>query len=284
MKFLISALFLLISMVPLQARQYYVLGGFKIGQKISDVKIAFPKLDLVHKYPDGFQVFGFMNGEVQVLLETHPSKPEVIWSIQISGTANTPHYGLENTNLGLAVSEMIKRFGPPLETKDGFHEMLKKPFKAYHYYSEENNYSFESVDDRVNSIKITLNAAPKIDLPDWNDFLAALRSKNYYRVAELIDTDCILLANGKKIPVQGSIVDLLRKNPTYVKVLFDTKTGLASLKDSDLKGGAMRLFEDRKSAMVVHAHGNVKKEIVFIRGLTGFGLWELNPLRAETEE
>lgn len=62
--------------------------------------------------------------------------------------------------------------------------------------------------------------------------------------------------------------------------ITDVKTGLASLKDSDIKGGVMRMFEDGRSGMVAFAHGSAKQEIVFLRGLTGFGLWELNALRA----
>ncbi|MFO1526961.1 MAG: hypothetical protein U1F16_13420 [Turneriella sp.] len=275
--------FLLGFAFPLSARHYYVLGGFKIGQKLSDVKVGFPKMKKLHQYPDGVEVFGFMNGEVQVLLETHPRLPDLVWSIQISGTANPTHYGLENTNLGLPVSELIRRFGKPLETKEGFHEILKKPFKAYHYYSADNNFSFEAIDDRVNSIKIMLSAEPQADLPDWSAFLTAVREKNYYRIAEMTDPDCILELNGKKAPIQGALVEVLQKNPIYIKLLFDNKTGLASLKDSDLKNGVMRMFESGRSGMVVFAHGNVKKEIVFIRGLTGFGLWELNALRAGQE-
>ena len=277
MRLTILLTFLLCSVLPLSARHYYVLGGFKIGQKLSDVKAGFPKMKKLHQYPDGVEVFGFMNGEVQVLLETHPRLPELVWSIQISGNANPAHYGLDNTNLGLPVSELIRRFGKPQDMKEGFHEILKKPFKAYHYYSDESNFSFEAIDDKVNSIKILLNAEPKADLPDWGAFLTAVREKNYYRVAEMTDPDCILELNGKKAPIQGALVEVLQKNAIYAKLLFDTKTGLASLKDSDLKDGVMRMFDSGRSGMVVFAHGNVKKEIVFIRGLTGFGLWELNP-------
>jgi len=275
---IITLLTLLLSL-PLSARHYFVLGGFKLGQKISDVKLGCPEIKLLHTYPDGVQVFGLMNGKMQVLLETEPKNPDFVWSIQISGEENERHYGLDITNLGMPVKDLLTRFGKPLETKEGFHEILKKPFTAYHYYSAESNYSFEVADGKLISIKILPTAPPKVDLPDWKSYLKALREKNYYLVAELTDTDCILLDGETKVPVTGALVDMFTKNIVYKKVLFDSKTGIASLKDSDLKGGVMRMFDAGRTGMVVFAHGKVKREIVFIRGFTGFGLWELNPLR-----
>lgn len=284
MKTPIVLLLTLFLSLPLSARHYFVLGGFKLGQRISDVKAGFPEIKLVHTYPDGVQVFGFINGQVQVLLETEPKKPDFVWSIQISGEANEKHYGLDTTNLGMPVKDLLTRFGKPLDTKEGFHEILKKPFTAYQYYSADSNFSFEAIDGKLMSIKILPTAPPKIDLPDWKAYFKALREKNYYRVAELTDTDCILLDGETKVPITGALIDMFTKNAVYKKILFDSKTGLASLKESDIKGGVMRVFEAGRTGMVAFAHGKVKKEIVFIRGFTGFGLWELNPLREGAEE
>lgn len=271
-------------LLPLQARHYFVLGGFKLGQKISDVKAGFPKMKLMHTYPDGVKVFGFMNGKIQVLLETEPKNPDFVWSIQISGDANEKHYGLGETNLGLPEKELLARFGTPLDKKDGVNEILKKPYTAYQYFGNDSNFSFEVIDGRLMSIKILPTAPPKVDLPNWKEFLSALREKNYYRVAELTDTDCVLLDGETKVPITGALIDMFTKNAVYKKLLFESKTGLASLSEKDLKGGVMRVFDGGRTGMVTFAHGKVNKEIVFIRGFTGFGLWELNVLRAGTAE
>lgn len=280
MKLPIIAILSFFFLLPLQARHYFVLGGFKLGQKISDVKVGFPKMKLMHTYPDGVKVFGFMNGKVQVLLETEPKNPDFVWSIQISGDTNEKHYGLAETDLGLPVKELLARFGTPLDQKDGVNEILKKPYTAYQYFGSDSNFSFEVIDGRLMSIKILPTAPPKVNLPNWKEFLTALRTNNYYRIAELTDTDCVLLDGEKKVPINGSLVDMLAKNATYQKVLFDRTVGLASLSEKDLKGGVMRVFDDGRTGMVTFAYGKVNKEVVFIRGFTGFGLWELNPLRA----
>lgn len=280
MRKMFSYLFiLLVFCLPIFGRQYFVLGGFKIGQKIADIKSAFPKLKLVHTYPDKVQVFGLKLKDYQVLLETHPSNPALVWTIQISGDSNPEFYGLDTLNLGTAMAEVISAFGQPLSQKEGMHEILEKPFKSYHYYSENANYSFESVDEKLNSIKIMFNAPPVDMHGSPAELIAALKAKNYYRAAELIDVDCVLEANKKQVGIKGSIIEIIRKDPVFKKLLLDPKTGLVSLEVGDITGPILRVFDDGKTANVYSVGGTVKKEIVFIRGHTGYGLWELNPGR-----
>ena len=147
---------LLFQATVLQAKEfkeYYVLYGVKIGQRLDHVKRKFGKPGRVVKFQDGWVAYVYQLKGHNVIFETRPNRPDEIVSIQLTGYHNPPNKGLGDINLG-DNAKVLQRLGKPAHSKPAIDLRTKQavPNTFIYYYGK--GLSIEVRDNKIFSIKI----------------------------------------------------------------------------------------------------------------------------------
>lgn len=259
------------------------LGGFQINQKLSlAVKVLGKPLD-VQVFNDGFKSYFFKFTSYGLILQTAPSNPDQIFSIQLIGKSNPSNYGIGKINLGDSLEKLQDEFGVSDSIKKAEDESSKKIVKNtfYHSYYTFSNFSVEVVDDIVFSIKLTIPNIPRKQSlleADIDKLFKLIQEKNILELANSLDQDFQLKRNDKFTQLNGSVIKTLSGKNEISRFFFEDNDGLSTLTKANFIDGKMRMFESGKTAQVYLFKTNKgsKIELLFSANEFGYQLWEVN--------
>ncbi len=263
--------------IDAHAKKQFVLYGFKIGQKSSAPIKQFGKPYKTHKFKDGFSYIAYSMKDHAVIFESDNTRPDLIWGIQLEGKSNPSSLGLNGVNLGDPISKAVSVFGKPNSITGAIDESTGKPMKGIEYYSymKKDNFSIESTNGKVTSIKVLFNgpSAVKEASIDFKKFVKDVRGKNMDKICEYISPDFVLHKD-KPGSISTSIFDVLINNKDVNDIFFNKKYGISEIKESDIAGSAMRVQTDPNMVGYVY---KIKKndreyDLVFIKSFEGWVL------------
>ncbi len=280
-KITIMTILFLILQVSLQAAdKYYVLYGIKLGQKMSIASELFGKPFKAEKFDDGFRYEAYKFKDHIIIVEANNTRPDLIWGIQIQGKSNPENLGINGLNLGDNDSRILEIFGNPDEKRDSIDEKTREKISGIQYYSydKSSNFSIETSDKIVTSIKITFDGYnPSTEVFDIKDFIDILKTKNVYKISNLIASD-LLLKKDKDYSIEKSIYHTLSSKNEISEFLFNSKVGLISITDKNIiEKTPIRNKENVIIAFYFKLLFNNKfAHVFFLRSFEGWILKEIN--------
>ncbi|EPG65695.1 hypothetical protein EHQ27_04610 [Leptospira wolffii] len=282
-KFVVLIISFIISL-PIYAENFYSLYGFRIDQSMKTAEKELGEVAKEHVFEDGYKAFFFRKKGHIVVLETEPSQPERIWSIQVEGENVPSDRGLNGVIPGDPKSKVISTFGTPEQEKKAVNSMDQKesPNTSILTYYQNGNFSFEIKDGKVSSIKLVLRLekSPK-ETPDPWDFISALKSKNESLQIRLLAGDPVFNATGTELYPQESMLTFLRRKD--IRDFLYLPGGVSELTEADLFNSNMRFFDKGGFGWVIRYARNRKVfEFVYVKPYDEWLLWEINTFSDET--
>jgi hypothetical protein len=268
-----------LQLTPVYAKKHFVLYGFKIGQTIESARNELGNPSKTIDFKDGFKAYVFMKGDHYVVMEADGSRPDMIWGIQIAGKSNPKNRGFGLVNLGDEADKTIKLLGKPDSTEFAVDEETKKELKHIKYYSynKTSNYSLESENGKLTSMKIVFNG-PVNPYPDFafGNLTGSIKAGNLYRVCENISGELAVVEKGKTHRFTRSIVSDITSAGVLNDILFNKEYGIGTIIDSDIKNAALRLFANGTNGWVFSIEKkNRKYELFFMKSFEGWVLREI---------
>ena len=276
---LLTAVLFVLCSNEVWAEKMFVLYGFKIGQKTDTAFRELGKATKTFEFDDGFKAFAFMKGDHYVLMETDPSRPDMIWGIQLSGKRNPVHCGLGAVNLGDPVENAIKVLGRPDSSEYAVDEITKKELrhiKRYSYYTTS-NFSIESENGNVSSIKIVFNG-PVSPFPQFDGWrlMREIKKGDPYAICSLISGEVTLIERGKEKQLEKSLLSEISPGGSLHTILFNRDFGVGTVTEKDITYSALRLYSDRNVGMPVVVEKDGRKyEMVFMKSFEGWMLKDI---------
>ncbi|TGM72404.1 hypothetical protein EHR01_14170 [Leptospira mtsangambouensis] len=260
--------------------KFYVLYGIKLGQKMAIASEMLGKPFKSEKFPDGFRYEAFKINDHIVIVEANNTRPDLIWGIQIQGNSNPANLGINGLNLSDNDSKIIELFGKPDEIRDSIDELTGKKMPGIQFYSYDktSNFSIETTNHKVSSIKITFSG---YNLSDENyeikEFIDILKSKDLYKISSNISSDFILKSE-KEFNIQKSIVETLNSKNEISDLLLYSQNGLTSITEKSI---LEKIPIKNKENTVIAYYFRVMIEnknvhIFFLRSFEGWILKEIN--------
>ncbi|HEX7028092.1 MAG TPA: hypothetical protein VF268_12695, partial [Gammaproteobacteria bacterium] len=154
----------LLSMPSVWAETYTSLYGFSLGDSMQKVKDKLGEPSQAIDLDNGLKVYAFIFDDHYAAFASQVDSG-LVYSIQLTGEKNPKGLGLDGIDLGSSTKKAIKKFGKPdhrreaTDLKTG--EQLPNTF--INFYGE--NFSFEEVDGKVSSLKITYDGVSSSDNP-----------------------------------------------------------------------------------------------------------------------
>ncbi|TGK92463.1 hypothetical protein EHQ30_13110 [Leptospira brenneri] len=260
--------------------RYFILYGLKLGQKMDVASQLFGKPFKSEKFNDGFRYEAFKIKDHILVVEANNTRPDLIWGIQIQGKSNPENLGINGLNLSDNESKIIEIFGKPDEIRDSFDEITKEKISGTKYYSydKQSNFSIETTNNLVSSIKITFNGYNQSKEEfDILNFIEILKNKNLYLVANNLATD-LTLKKETNFVIQNSLIDTLISKNEFSEFLFNPETGLITITSKDvIESFPIRDKNNNLIAYYFKVSLNKKNvHVFFLRSFEGWILKEVN--------
>lgn len=260
--------------------RFYVLYGLKLGQKMSIASEMFGKPFKAEKFDDGFRYEAFKLKDHILIIEANNTRPDLIWGIQIQGKFNPENLGINGLNLSDSESKILEIFGKPDQIRDSIDEITGKKMPGIQYYSYDkiSNFSIETTDKIVTSIKITFSGFnPSDENFEIVNYISILKSKNLYKISSLIASD-LVLKREKEFTIKNSILETINSKNEISDFLFNNENGLISITEQDIvEKVAIRNKEN--NVIAYYFQLSIKKEnvhVFFLRSFEGWILKEIN--------
>lgn len=256
------------------------LNGFLLGQYREVATNELGKPFQQNIYEDGFEQEIFLlkpDTSLYMVFEYAAGRTDVIWSIQISGSASTGEIAFKGLKLGLDQKQVQQVLGKPDHTED-----IGEYGQRWAY--EKENYSVEiSKSGKLSSVKITdtySGQTPDVNkLPKWENVFKSLNSKNNGDIAAV-------LAPGAEIYYKDQTLFFARSVRTEIEIdhskVFQTireiSKGLNQINTSDENAFEenMRLSMGHSTKHVIKIKKGHIKEIVFDYINGQYLIWEIN--------
>lgn len=257
------------------AENIYTLSGFKIGQNMTSVKNELGNPFKVHKFDDGYVAYIYQLQNYNVIFETNPSRPDLIYAIQIEGKSNPDKMGLGNLNLGDKESKIMELFGKPdliENAKDEITGEIIPNIKYYDYYNKL-NFSIEANSAKVSSIKIIMK--PEINLkekPDYDAFLIDLSKRN---IEKYISAFFELHIDNKSYALSKSMFSVLNNEKVFNEAFYGKTYGIVNIKNSDKYDSALRVGDHGMGYVFKITKNGFKYELYFVKSYDGWVLKDL---------
>lgn len=278
---IIGFIILLILMNSLSfSEKKFMLYGFRIGQTVDTVTNELGVTKDIMNLEDGFTIYIYKFKGYNVYFESDVKRPDLIWSIQIQGYSNSQYYGLDDINLGDDIEEAIKTLGEPDSVQKAIDEITKKEVEGVSYYDyyKSGNFSFETLSNKITSIKLVFNGPVEKEDPDKavKNFLSAIKDKNYYQIASFFSPESKIYWGQKEYSFNTSILEKLMKNSEISNIIFDTENGVACIDEKDIVQPEFRLVADAASGPVYKIEKNYNRfEIFIVQSFSGWVISEL---------
>ncbi len=212
-----------------------------------------------------YMVFGYSNLD-----------PELIWSIQLTGTDTTADLGFAGLKFGIDKSQIEKQFGNPTQKVE-----IGEFGQRWQY--DKSNFSFEiNPQGKLSSIKIRDISDDTPDLkkiPQFADVLKILTSKNNAEIAKLLAPDMELYRGDQTLFFEKSLKTEISTD--HSKIFAAIKELAEDLKSVNIKKTGeyeenmrMALGQDIKHVMKFKKDRKIK-EIVFKYEWGQFRIWEI---------
>lgn len=261
-------------------RARYVLGTFRLSQKFSIVQEQLGKPSKVHTFPDKFEAHIYQYKGFQLIFEKNPMNPNFIYAVQLTGTESPEETCLGKICLSSSKDDVLREAGTPTGIKEAVDEVTGKPVPETQYYSYKNpgNFSLEIKGGKVSSIKITDTVVPIEKEPDVFGFIRAVKNRDYYAMAEHLDSTFEGSIDRKAVPVKKSLIKFLKDKNEMTSLLFGSEHGIENLSEKDQQPGTLRLFPDGRRGRVFKFKSSKGKtiEFVYTQSHQGWNIWEIN--------
>ena len=148
----------------LVAEEYDSLYGFSLGAPITSVLEKLGKPDKLIELKNGSKVIVFIEKDHYAAFGSIPPNNDFIYSIQLTGERSSKKHAIGGIQLGDPFEKVLKNLGEPTASRAARDQETKKVEDAnIHFYGE--NFSFEEVNGKIASIKITYDGTLSSDNP-----------------------------------------------------------------------------------------------------------------------
>ncbi len=270
----------LLSAPALAAQNFHVLYGFKIGQPILAVKAELGEPTKVHAFEDGFKAYIYQLKGQNVIFETDNKRPDLVWSVQLAGDANTAERGLGPVNLGDTAEAVKKALGKPDSEKDSIDGVTKKPVPGLRVldYFESRNVSLETEKGKVASIKIVFKPIrqEKRGEADLPSFLKAVNAEDRPGLCNRLSIAFAAFTKSKGVTFQKSCTAALAPGGDLADFFYGAG-GLKGIKGDACSQGALRVHETLGPGPVFRCKRPNKEplELFFVMSYDGWTLGQL---------
>ncbi len=282
MKKIISTTFVLLWTASLSWGQNIVtdLNGFRLGQFRETTSNEFGQLFEQGRYDDGYEYDAYLiepDTSIYVIFQYTPENPEVIWSIQISGSPSTLDIGFKGLQLGIEKEKVEQVLGKPDHQED-----IGRYGEKWSY--DNANYTVEILPTgKLSSVKIidtySSNVPDASKLPKFETVVKLLGSKNNADIAEILAPGIEIYYKDQTLFFGKSLKSEIATDHSKIfQTIRELSKGLNKIDTSDEYSYEenMRFSEDPKIKHVVKIKtGHAIKEIVFDYINGKYLIWEI---------
>ncbi len=277
--------------VNLHAQQYFTeLNGFKLRQYRQVPANEFDEPGRTGKHENGWEWDAYAledDGSVYMVFEYAPDAPELIWSIQMTGTDPSYDLGILGLRLGMTAAEVQRLLGTPSKKEDIAEHGTRWEFKKFNFSIEINPAG------KLSSVKLRedVDREPKADLkklPRYDSVLKTLTTGSNSELAKMLSPDMELYRDGKTLYFRRSMRNEIAGDSSKIfatiRELSPELRAVNSRNASEYDEN-MRLTQGQDPKHVIKFAKTAKvRELVFKTAWGQYLLWEFDAGRPVRDE